>query len=671
MKRSKLLRAKSILAAGFIAGLLLVIGADVPAQSGDAQPTRLAGKHNGQINAVVYDQEDRVLSAGADGFLGIWNIRNGGAEERFQVSSYSLVSMALRPGETQVAFIESDGLGLYRISAWDYREKQNLFILRFRDPISYITYSAGGNFIILSRSARTGVVFLHPETGELLQSPESFSESVSFAATGRSERTMISYSPIGVLSYWELESGREIRHFTAPPNIRTPILFGNNRFFGGFDNRGLVILDAVSGNEILRNSQVPRGILYPAGQEQAEFICLPVEENPRIIRYGLSSTGRLEIRSRGNLPSGGNSAASLAVTSVAAAGAVSFLGTSDGRIWSLAENGTARAFASMEQIAVREAGASGRNLGLITANNFLGFLPLNFEEFIDQEPIVLENAGQYTHIAAEIAPHVPYGAFLFWQSEGGRQVPLVREYPGGGRLTLDQVPLQFPLRSAAVLGNLALFLDAVGNITVVSLDTGDLRFSFFAAGALDAAFMDARNIVIGRSAVLGNTPFLKVDITTGETVPLAYPAAIGARIYRSENGALYGAAVTSGTDGIRTSILRLDTANPSRSARLVEYQGEDTGFGIAESGGVLASTIGGDGVTLYGALGLIAFERSPGLPLRLINGGNRFITLDAEGSVVWYDNQTGELLALLRFYPGEWVLEQRDGPEKGGRLLYN
>ncbi|MDR2071137.1 MAG: WD40 repeat domain-containing protein [Treponema sp.] len=657
--------------AGFIAGLLLVTGAAIPAQSGVAGSGYPAGRHNGPVNAVIYDQEDRILSAGADGFLGIWNIRNNDAEERFQVSAYSLISMALRPGETQAAFIESDGMGLYRISAWDYSKRQNLFTLRFRDPISYITYSAGGNFIILSRSARTGVVFLDPETGGLLQSPENFSSSVSFAATGRSERTMISYSPAGALSYWELESGEEILHFTAPPNIRTPILFGNNRFFGGFDNRDLVILDAVSGNEIVRNSQVPQGVLYPAGQEQTEFLCLSVGENPQIIRYGLSSTGRLEIRSRRNIPSGWNSAVPLVVTSAAVAGDASVLGTSDGRIWSLAENGAVRAFTTAEQLAIREAGASGKYLCIITADNFLGFIPLDFNEFDDQAFVSFEDAAQYTHIAAEIDPRSLYGVFLFWQSEGARKVPVLRKYPGGGWFTLDQVPLQFPLRSAAVLGSQALFLDSVGNITVVSLDTGAVRFSFSAAGALDAAFMDERNIVIGRSAVLGNTPFLKVDITTGETVPLAYPAAVGARIYRGESGVLYGAAVTGGTDSARTSILRLNTANPSQSTRLIEYQGEDTAFGIAESGGVLASSIGGDGVILYSALGLTSFERSPGLSLRLINSGDRFVTLDAEGSVGWYDNQTGELLALLRFYSGEWVLEQKDGQIKRGRILYD
>jgi hypothetical protein len=661
----------SWLAAGFIAGLLLVTGGDIPAQSRGVWSNRPAGSHNGPINAVIYDRGDRILSAGADGFLGIWNIRNNAAEGRFQVSSHSLISMVLRPGKTQVALIESDSLGLYRISAWDYSKRQNLFTLRFRDPISYIAYSAGGNFIILSRSARTGVVFLHPETGDLLQSPENFFSSVSFAATGRSERTMISYSSIGTLSYWELETGEEIRHFTAPPNIKTPILFGNNRFFGGFDNRDLVILDAVSGNEIIRDPHVPQGVLYPADQEQAEFICLSAGENPQLLRYGLSSSGRLEILSRRDIPSGRASASPLVVTSVAMADNVSVLGTADGRIWSLPEYGTVRAFAVSEQVSIREVGASGKNLCVITADNFLAFIPQDFDEVVDQKPVLLEDAEEYTHIAAEIDPRVPYGVFLFWQSEGARPVPAVRKYPDNSRLILDQVPLQFPLRSAAVLGSQALFLDSVGNITVISLDTGAVRFSYFAAGALDAAFMDQRNIVIGRSAVLGSTPFLKVDITTGETVSLAYPSAIGARIYRGGSGVLYGAAVTGGTDGAMTSILHLNPAYPSLSTQLIEYQGEDTAFGIAESGGGLASSIGGDGVILYSALGLTNFERSPGLPLRLIDGGNRFVILDAEGSISWYDNQTGELLALLRFYSGEWVLEQKNGQIKRGRLLYN
>ncbi|MDR2482260.1 MAG: hypothetical protein LBD08_01360, partial [Treponema sp.] len=194
----------------------------------------LPGKHRGAVNALAVDAQGRILSAGADGFLGIWNPGENALEERFQLSPYALTAIALRPGAEQAAVAENDSLGRCRVSVWDYRGKRNLFTLPLRDPVSYLCYSAAGNFLIIARSGRNGVLFLHPETGEALPglpAPEGLDSSVSFAATGKSERTMIVYSPLGSLSYWELDSGTEIRRFPVPPNLAPPVLFGNNRFF--------------------------------------------------------------------------------------------------------------------------------------------------------------------------------------------------------------------------------------------------------------------------------------------------------------------------------------------------------------------------------------------------------------------------------------------------------
>ncbi|MDR3130205.1 MAG: WD40 repeat domain-containing protein [Treponema sp.] len=654
-----------VFATGFLVGLLLAVQAGMPAPSRHIYPST-AGKHTGAVNAVAYDGEGRVFSAGADGFLGIWNIRDGRAEDRFQLSQYPLTSIALRPGKTQLALVESDGLGIWRISAWDYKKKQRLFTLSFRDPLLYITYSAGGNFIILARSAIAGVVFLHPETGGLLRSPENFSSPVSFAATGKSERTMISYSPVGTLSYREIESGEEIRRFTAPPNIITPILFGNNIFFGGFSNEALVILDAVSGNELIRDTDVPRGLLYPAGRERAEFICLTLETRHRILRYGISHTRKLEALGGRDVASEGVNASPLPViTSAVITGDAIVMGTAEGGIWSLSEDKYAQIFAFTEQLAVLEAGASEKHLGIITTGGFCGFIPLDLSDFSETEPISLKRSGAYTRIEADPSSD----AFLFWQAEDSQTDPPVRIYPDGSRFALDKIPRQFSMRSAIILDGIALFLDSAGNITAASLDTGDILFSFFAAGAIDAAFLDRRNIVIGRSAVMGNTPFLKVDITNGETVPLAYPADIGARIYRGESGILYAAAVSRGPAGASTNIILLDPSNPAGSIQLAKYQGEDTAFSITESDGVPASTLGEDGAAIYNEVGAIHFERSAGLPRRLISSSKRFITVDAEGSIVWHDNKTGELLAILRFYAEEWMLEKKDGVIKRGPLL--
>ncbi|MDR3145491.1 MAG: WD40 repeat domain-containing protein [Treponema sp.] len=669
-----------------LAGEAAAEPAEVPATEGQEIKLFPAGGHTGQINALVYDEAgESILSAGADGFLGIWNIRNNRAEERFQLSSYSLLSMALRPGKTQIALIESDGLGSYRISAWDYAAKKNLFILRFRDPLSYITYSGGGNFLIVSRSARNGVVFLDPETGELLQSPADLSGLISFAATGRSERTMISYSSTGILSYWELDTGIEIRHFFVPPGIDSPLLFGNNRFFAGIDREGLVVLDAVSGKEILRDTRITRGLLCPADPGAAEFIHInPGNNAPVLSRYGIGNTGKLEVRERRNL-TGNISPISCAVT----AGDVSVLGTANGSAVSVGRNGSLRVLSTAKRIRVREAGASGGILAFINENSTAGFIPLDFTAIAGNDTIALERCENFTRIGE--APDDPGAAggsgaaFLFWQADTTRHAPVLRRIPGkaegradgnGGtaraltmrdirqaltgsaRLVLDKLPMRFPLRSVSVLDGDILFLDSVGTIRVLSAETGDEIFSFSAAGSLDAAFLDRNNIVIGRSAVSGNTPFLRVSIETGETVPLAYPASIGARIYRGASGTLYGAAIDGSSSTAKTGILRIDPLRPAASLRLMEYQGEDTGFGIVECGGALASTLGGDGAGLYSSRGFIPFERSPGLPVRLVNGGGHFITIDADGNISWHENQTGKLRALLRLYENTWVLEQ-------------
>ncbi|MDR0709905.1 MAG: hypothetical protein LBF77_07550, partial [Spirochaetaceae bacterium] len=54
-----------------------------------AEEPRPAGGHRGKINALIRDRSGRIISAGEDGFIGIWDIQEGRAEERFQISEYA------------------------------------------------------------------------------------------------------------------------------------------------------------------------------------------------------------------------------------------------------------------------------------------------------------------------------------------------------------------------------------------------------------------------------------------------------------------------------------------------------------------------------------------------------------------------------------------------------
>jgi hypothetical protein len=628
------------------------------------------GGHRGAVHTLLYDEQGRLLSAGDDGFLGIWDLSRAAAAERFQVSPYTILVMVLRPGKSQVSLLERDGIDRYRITAWDYEAKQKLFTLDFRYPISYITYSGGGNFLILVQQGSPEVQFIHAETGKILKAPDR-TGTLSFAATGKSERTMIGYAPSGVLSYWDLESGTEIRRFTVPSHIGTPVLFGNNRFIGGIDAGGLVILDAVSGTTITRERGISQGKVFPLGGEIPEFMCLTTGPGTSMLyHFAMSTTGRLEIKNQWPVPSALPEVMSAVITADALA-----LGTIDGGVWIGKDDGTIALMEVRNQEPIIDAAAGASSLAFLTEGQVLGFIPLDYTQLEDKALIPVEPSS-YTRLASDpeageggmdgllLWQEVPMGSFPIIRTLGRDPVPVST----GKTLVLDQLSLRFPLRSAVLRGEQALFLDSAGNITVLSVSTGKRLFSFSSVASLDATLLKDGNILIGQSVVSGNTPFLIVNSSTGETLPLGISASVGVRVYCGASGIPYGVTVDAQEGRLTTAITKLSLVNPAGSTRVAVYPGEDIGFGIAESKGTLVSTLGGEETTLYGSMGTRSFKRSSGFPLRLIDGGRYCIALDTEGTIAWYDPESGDLLALFHLYDNEWILEKPGAPFIRGGL---
>jgi outer membrane protein assembly factor BamB len=591
------------------------------------------------------------------------------AKERFQVSLYTIAAMALRPGTSQVGLIEKKGID-YRISAWDYEAKQRLFTRDMSYPVSFITYSGGGNFLILVQQGSPELLFMHAQTGELLEAPDR-TGTLHFAATGKSERTMIGYAPSGVLSYWDLESGKEIRHFTVPARIQTPLLFGNNLFIGGIDAGGLVILDAVSGTTIARERSISQGRVFALGAEVPEFMCLATGPGAaRLYHFAITPTGRLEIKTQWPVPEGLPELISVVITDDALV-----LGTRDGGVWIGKQDGSVALMQVRNQKTIIEAAAVASSLAFLTKGQALGFIPLDYTQLEDKALIPLETST-YTRLASDPeAGEEGMDGLLLWQESLTASFPVIRTVGAdtsstskGKTLVLDQLSLRVPLRSAVLRGERALFLDAAGNITVLSASTGERLFSFSSVASLDATLLKDGNILIGQSVMSGNTPFLTVNSTTGETLPLALAASVGARVYCGASGIPYGVTLDSQGARLSTAITRLSLANPSQSRQVAVYPGEDTSFSLAESQGSLAYTLGGEGLILSSSRGNTQFTRSPGLPVRLIDGGRYCIALDTEGTIVWYDPSTGALLALFHLYDDEWILEKPEAPLIRGGL---
>ncbi|MDR1638048.1 MAG: WD40 repeat domain-containing protein [Treponema sp.] len=621
--------------------LTLVFFFAAPCSSAQSPSLLLSGvppaPHRGAVTGILYDGE-YIISAGEDGFVEFWNPRTGAAEERFQVSSAPLVSIILRPGKRQIACLESDGIGFFRVSSWDYGFPKRIFVLEFREPVNYINYSAGGRFLIATGNGRSGLVIIDAETGKPLPSPPDLAGPLTFAATGRSERNMVVYSPGGNISYWDLELGKETNHFPAPAGMSSPILFGNRRFFAGIDSRGLVVVDAVSGRELVRDASISRGFLMPDDKSDTGFFCVVPGG---VFSFRMYPEGRLQRTRFLSFPAG-----SWDIRSAAPAGDFIALGSAGGIVLLQESNGALKPMKTKKQKAIAGA-AVGRNLiAFLTGDGRLGYIPLNFSLLRNGSAIRLENAGGYTRLAP-VAEDGGGDRFILWNDTGARL---------NRGIVFDKLSRHSSIRSVSALGDKGLFLDSVGNISVLSLNTGDLVFSFSSIGSMDAVFLNDNGIVLGRGALSGNSPFLMIDTATGETLPLPYPATVGALLYRGASGAVYAATVNEKEGERVTSVIRLDSSDSPRSPRLVEYRGEDTVFSIAEAGGILASTLGNGEAAAYTAKGMVSFERGAGIPRSLMGGEACFVVLDTDGNISWHDPENGGMLAAFRLYETEWSL---------------
>jgi hypothetical protein len=585
--------------------------------------------------------------------------------------------MALRPGKPELAFVETNPSGLSRISVWDYEQKRNIFSFPFGDTVSHVYYSAGGTYLLITGSA--GVTLIHSESGNTLPSPGGLTGPVVFAATGPSERSMITYLSSGILRYWNLETGAMTQSVNVPRDIRSPLLLGNNRFLAGFDASGLMVLDAVSGTVILRDTNIRSGTLFTGNPEGMEFICLTpgvaainaqtITSSPAVstlYHLTIRNLNRIETLNRRNTLNIPTVSAGVVVSADSAA-----LGTVDGRVMIFNQNGSGTFMNTQAQIHIEEIAASSNAIAFRTENSRLGFIPLDYTRLNSNSILRLEDSGPYTEISASLSRN---SEFLLWQSDNTRSFPLIKRVsntPESGSVSesfISTLTLRYPLRAVSVYRNFCLFLDTVGNIRILNQDSGRIVYDSLFSGARDAVFINEGNILLARSAGTGNSAFLMVSINTGETVPIPLAADLGVKVYRGESGFIYGAAISRVGNNYRTSLVYINTANPARSYSLADLDAEDTFLSIAESAPFLASNMGGSGASIYRIPGInssvsnsvyqsTALERSAGFPKKIISGGNYFICLDSDGNICWHDPGTGKILALFRIYADTWVME--------------
>ncbi len=642
-----------------IVALRLTAALPCGALSAQERPEAAAG-HRGAVFALVPDASgQRILSVGEDGFLVEWDRATAQAVGRFQLSPYAITAVAASPASDQIAVLETDGLGLYRVSVWRLKDRTKVFTLRFKDRVSFLSYSGSGTFLMATRDAREGVALIDAASGTLLPGIPDLAGPVSFAATGKSERTMIAYSTVGLLSYWDLTAKAELKRVSAPPGLSSPVLFGNNLYFGGFDGQDLVVIDAVNGGELSRSS-------FPFGT----FTLTPSVGGSTLFAVSVDG-GNLSVREMSVAAAGAvpGTVEPLPILPAPASAAVAsgtdlYFGMRDGRIASIDRtSGAALVYTDRRTTRLDDAAVAGRALLALSEHDRYLF-PADLAAFRDGTAFKkVEGRGEDRALAAPVP-----GAeetFLLWRSDG--TAAPVRNGPDGTDRALG-IRTGVPYRSASVLGTSVLFLDAAGALTVASLASGETVFSFASLGILDAVLNADDTLLAGKSrAFAPQVPLLSINRVTGETAPIEMEGTAVVRLYRGTSGFVYAIVADADSAGPKTTLIRIESASPLATKAIAQYRAEDVEASIAESGDAVATTLGGEGATLIRDGRLTLFERTDALPRRITAGDGRFIVVDSDGGIAWHESDSGKATAILRVYGDTWELD-RNGKRLSGPL---
>jgi WD40 repeat protein len=633
--------------------------------------------HRGKITALLNIGEN-IISTGEDGFIVIWNTGQRAAVERFQLTTDRIEALAIHPLRKEICITETDGIGSYRISAWNYTLKKKLFSVNSTESVTYINYSAGGSFIIAAGFDGASLTLLNSETGEIVSVPEISHGSVALAVTGRAEQNMMLYQANyknyldneftylqheGQILYLELESGSVSNRFPAPENLLNPFLFGNNRFIAGINSRGLLIVNAVTGEILDSAENIQRDALLCASDDG--FYCLSRTNNSFVLyHYTVDRNGKLVMRRQISLPfDTANQIHQLAYNKNVILASAQGLLLLDGqnRIIPMTTG---------KQTRITEIAAGEKTAALLTEDGDLFFLPLDYNLIKNNVTLNIKNNGSFTRITP-IPPLSEKNTdrFLLWQTDNTKSIPQIAYSNHSiNDLNLNFMVGRFPLRSISTgYGNI-LTLDYAGNLSVYNLEklSAKADFSYTSPGANDAVFINNQYIVLSRSTANNNSPFLFINYKTGETVRVPYNIQTGLTVYAGNSGNIYAESIEQEENKIKTVILGLSLTNVP--VRIFEYQGEATNLSIVESSKIPAIACDNEGAFIIGEK-IIYFERTSGLPIKLLGCEKIFISLDSEGNISWHDNRDGKILAVFSLYPDQWkMMKKTDNREISGKF---
>lgn len=595
--------------------------------------------HSGMItNLEILKSNDpfdfSYFTAGNDGFIVKWSEDNQG--EHYQISDVGIKLIAVSPNGNDIAIYASDGGSVNRVEVWDWKNLKRKFFKRYKDAITSLEFSSKGTYLIVGTATVDGAQFIRTQNWTIVDKIKANTSIVNYIQTSTTEKTCVFYSPVGTLSYFNMQTGQLKEKLNIIRGLNQVVLYNNNIFLAGVKDDTIYVINAFKGNTvtaipannpIILSNTNDSNLYYLEYDGRNNYELKMIENmegltvsNPRIIKTLKGPRGNSAIccgyKQNTNI----------------------VLGSLSGSIYRI-DAEPATSIVTMEE--------STNNIyskihDMTPAPSDFYFLTSNaiFKSSYDSG-VVDKMAEVHNH--TNIISYDDENVILWSKSTNNPIIMMNLSTKTQNTLFTPKSTLQTLKLSSIGEKKYLIAIESNSKVNLYDFTNNQVKEIYSGTGIQDAVLTDDGNLYIGKSASTNpKSPMICVNPETYETVPLAVTGNVCYAL-STQGSVIYGINLQEDNN---TYVFSYNTKT-KKVTNILKFAEEDAEAFTYLYNNNLFTNIGRNKVYCYNisTKQRFSYERTASIPLRISQNKNRVVILNDNGCISWFGDNSANLLA--------------------------
>ena len=595
--------------------------------------------HSGMItNLEILKSNDpfdfSYFTAGNDGFIVKWSEDNQG--EHYQISDVGIKLIAVSPNGNDIAIYASDGGSVNRVEVWDWKNLKRKFFKRYKDAITSLEFSSKGTYLIVGTATVDGAQFIRTQNWTIVDKIKANTSIVNYIQTSSTEKTCVFYSPVGTLSYFNMQTGQLKEKLNIIRGLNQVVLYNNYIFLAGVKDDTIYVINAFKGNTvtaipannpIILSNTNDSNLYYLEYDGRNNYELKMIENmegltvsNPRIIKTLKGPRGNSAIccgyKQNTNI----------------------VLGSLSGSIYRIdAEPSTS--IVTMEE--------STNNIyskihDMTPAPSDFYFLTSNAIFKSSYDSGVVDKMAE-VHNQTNIISYDDENVILWSKSTNNPIIMMNLSTKMQNTLFTPKSTLQTLKLSSIGEKKYLIAIESNSKVCLYDFTNNQLKEIYSGTGIQDAVLTDDGNLYIGKSASTNpKSPMICVNPETYETVPLAVTGNVCYAL-STQGSVIYGINLQEDNN---TYVFSYNTKT-KKVTNILKFAEEDAEAFTYLYNNNLFTNIGRNKVYCYNisTKQRFSYERTASIPLSISQNKNRVVILNDNGCISWFGDNSANLLA--------------------------